>query len=60
MRTISDKTLALLDRLDPRNGLLQRLFGKYDDLSKKLEQIAQAQEPAAIPHIIPLIFVERP
>ena len=60
MRTLSDKTLALLDRLDARNDLWQRLFGKYDDGSNKLEQIAGAGEPAAIPHIIPLIFVGRP
>ncbi|MBC6421945.1 MAG: hypothetical protein GDA43_16980 [Hormoscilla sp. SP5CHS1] len=60
MRTISDKTLALLDRLDARNGLLPRLFGKDDEVSNKLEQIARAGEPAAIPHIIPLIFVGRP
>lgn len=60
MRTISDKTLALLDRLDARNGFLQRLFGKDDEVSNKLEQIARAGEPAAIPHIIPVIFVGRP
>ena len=60
MRTLSDKTLALLDRLDALNGLWQRLFGKHDDVSNKLEQIARAREPAAITHIIPLIFVGRP
>jgi HEAT repeat protein len=59
MRPLSDSTLALIQAVQRRRGLLARVFGDDRDDVATFDHIVAQPEPAVVPWLLPFAFGEQ-